>query len=279
MKKIYYFLFIIFASFILLSCNNKNVERSLLNCRFVNAGLDDFDSVVFAESEDSIKTYLKGMEEYEEYNEISDGYIVDESQNVANFACFTGVISNNSFDIYVITECLKTNVKEVELEVNNDVIINDIECKKGELYKIDVTGKKNYFILSLNVSNDVTIKILSLKDNEDNLYDVTNVVNGRKRTNEIEIISLIDMVTFDESYSSFRINDNPNIKITSIQYNENRNIELKDNYVFNIGDIYYIDYTFTIKGVDIKCHRAYTKSENEVYHSGCCSYTIIHKFE
>ena len=69
MKKLYYFLFIIFASFILVSCNNKNVERSLLNCRFVNAGLDDFDSVVFAESEDSIKTYLKGMEKYEEYNE------------------------------------------------------------------------------------------------------------------------------------------------------------------------------------------------------------------
>ena len=87
------------------------------------------------------------------------------------------------------------------------------------------------------------------------------------------------MVSFDDTYSSFRINNNPNIKITSIQYNENRNIELKDNYIFDCGDIYYIDYTFTIKGVDIKCHRAYSKSENEVYHSGCGSYTIIHKFE
>ena len=47
----------------------------------------------------------------------------------------------------------------------------------------------------------------------------------------------------------------------------------------DVHDIYYIDYTFTVKGVDFKCDRAYTKSENAVYHSGCYSYTIIHKFE
>ena len=83
-------------------------------------------------------------------------------------------------------DSVPNDVEKVKLEVDNDIKINNVDCKSGNIYDIDVTGTKIYFILSLEIKENTIIKIKSISD-KDNEYILSNSVNGKKRANEIEV--------------------------------------------------------------------------------------------
>ena len=262
----------------LVSCGNSNFS-SIQSCIFYEAGVDDCSTLVSSKNKYGIKEIVEDAKKYEyPDSKENSGLILDDSDNVSTFVLFYAVVSLNKFDIYVMIDSIPNDVEKVKLEVDNDIKINNIDCKSGNIYDIDVTGTKIYFILSLEIKENTIIKIKSISD-KDNEYILSNSVNGKKRANEIEVISAIDFVKFDDSFNTFTINETDNIKFKSIFFGGQSYTELDSIYSFNDYNFYEIRYVYKIKDTEINCDKIYEKRNGSLYHIGSSSETMIYDYE
>ncbi len=280
MKKILISILFMCSLFIISSCSGNNLETSIVACKFVDALIDDRSTLVMAENKDSIQTLIDESKKYE-YPESKEqkGIMVDDDSNESELAGFYAVVSNKKFDIYVCIDSIPNDVKSIELEVGNDININGVNCNKGDSYNIEVEGTKLYFVLSVEFSKNTTIKLISLRDLDGNKYVIDNCIYSIKRANEIEFIGVFDLVTFDDSFNTFRINDCSSIEFTSIKYNQQLYQEINNDYSFDVSTSYTIKYKYNANGVILNCDRTYEKRANGIYYIGQNSGMFIRKFE
>lgn len=278
MKKVLFILCYLVFVLVVSSCNSNDNISSITSCFFVDAGVDNSSTFAFSKNQNGIKELIDDAKNYEYHkSEGSSGIIIDDSSNAATFAAYTAVVSINKFDIYVLIDSIPNDVKSVKADVDNDIVINGIKCKSGESYDLEVIGTKLYFVLSVELSKNTVIKVSSITDEENNSYTMCNSVIGHKRANEIEIISTVDYITFDETYNTFTISDIENVEFKSISYNNQTYLEKEEKYSFDDCYSYNIKYVYKIKNVEIKCDRVYEKTNNCIYHIGSGSSTVLYE--
>ena len=280
MKKLLFILCSLVFVLIVSSCNSNDNISCITSCFFVDAGVDNSSTFAFAKNQNGIKELIDDAKNYEYHeSEGSSGIIIDDSSNVAAFAAYTAVVSINKFDIYVLIDSIPNDVKSVKADVDNDIVINGIKCKSGESYDLEVIGTKLYFVLSVESSKNTVIKVSSITDEENNSYTMCNSVIGHKRANEIEIISTVDFVKFDDSFNTFTVNETDNIKFKSIFFGGQSYTELDSIYSFNDYNFYEIRYVYKIKDTEINCDKIYEKRNGSLYHIGSGSETMIYDYE
>ena len=280
MKKLLFILCSLVFVLIVSSCNSNDNISFITSCFFVDAGVDNSSTFAFAKNQNGIKELIDDAKNYEYHeSEGSSGIVIDDSSNVATFAAYTAVVSINKFDIYVLIDSIPNDVKSVKADVDNDIVINGIKCKSGESYDLEVIGTKLYFVLSVELSKNTVIKVSSITDEENNSYTMCNSVIGHKRANEIEIISTVDFVKFDDSFNTFTVNETDNIKFKSIFFGGQSYTELDSIYSFNDYNFYEIRYVYKIEDTEINCDKIYEKRNGSLYHIGSGSETMIYDYE
>ena len=284
MKKIIATISMIFILLLTLSScddenNGKNVKVESLSISdyvLVDACVDEKSKYVFLDSSDVnyYGQYLKkqkGNTSSSLRNDNTTKYSMDRFFYSDPKNPLSAVVSAKSFYMFVCLEAwVETKVKSVELEVDNDVMLEGVNCTKNNTYSFDVEGYEGYFIINVDIKDSVTISFKKIVDENNNAYSVTRYYG-------IELLDASNLVSFNDSYDELIINDIPNIELTSVKV-LNENVEIKKTYSLSTYDEIEIKYNYYIGETYVTCSRGYYIGTDGISHSSEGMSTIIHKF-
>ena len=186
----------------------------------------------------------------------------------------TAVINSNNFELYPVLdlkEDIDIDVKSFEVEVNNDVTLNGIECKKDNKYTFDVRERKEYpFTLDVELKDTVTITFNSFIDRDNNKFKLS-------KYNEIRLALTPQFVKFSDDYKSFTV-DTTNINLVHILIDGNEVNYEKDKY-YEIGKKIKIVYDLKVQDDTLYSARRYEIYDGMLLINFDTGSKIIHRYE
>jgi hypothetical protein len=182
----------------------------------------------------------------------------------------TAITHSKDFDIYAIFES-GVEVKSFEVEVNNDVTLNGVECKKDNKYIFDASEKKeSRLFLNVELKDFVTITFNSLIDMDNNKYNLS-------KYNEIRLALAPQFVKFSDDYKSFTI-DTTNINLVHILIDGNEVNYEKDKY-YEFGKNIKIVYDLKVQDDTLYSDRRYEIYDGMLLINFGTESKIIHRYE